>query len=202
MREIWARIRYLFRRTSDAWELDEELETHVEMEIESHIERGMSPEEARRLAYREFGNTRRVRESAQDAWLFHWLESILQDIRYGLRQFRRGPGVFLAVVVSLAIGLGSSTAIFSLIEAAVLRPLPVADPDQLVHLHWRNDQQPVGVFRVQRRLPGTGSGGPIEASNVAEPIFRNFARSLASPQMPMRSRFRRRRRRRRNRSGR
>jgi predicted permease len=175
MKEIWAKIRYLFRRESDAWELDAELEAHLHMEIEANIERGMSPEEARRHAHREFGNTRRIRESAQNAWLFHWLESILQDIRYGLRQFRRGPGVFLAVIASLAIGLGSSTAIFSLIEAAVLRPLPVADPDQLIHLHWRNDEQPAGVFRVQRSLSGSQSGGPMEASNVAEPIYRAFA---------------------------
>jgi len=175
MREIWARILYLFRRESDAWELDEELEAHLRMEVEASIERGMSPGEARRLAYREFGNTRRVRESAQDAWLFHWLESVLQDVRYGLRQFRRAPGLFLAVIASLAIGLGSSTAIFSLIDAAVLRPLPVADPERLIHLHWRNDAQPAGVFRVQRRLSGGEPGGPIEASNVAEPIFRAFA---------------------------
>jgi predicted permease len=175
MRQIWARIRYLFRREPHARELDEELEAHLEMAIEANVERGMSPEEARRLARREFGNPARVRESAQEAWLFHWLESMLQDIRYGLRQFRRAPGLFLAVIVSLAIGLGSSTAIFSLIEAAVLRPLPVADPDRLIHLHWRNDEQPAGVFRVQRRLPGSVPGGMIEASNVADPIFRAFA---------------------------
>ena len=128
MRGIWARIRYLFGQESHARELGEELDAHLQMEIDANIERGMSPDEARSLARREFGNPARLRESAHETWVFHWLESILQDIRYATRQFRKAPGSFLAVVTSLTIGLGSNIAIFGLIEAAVLRPLPVADP--------------------------------------------------------------------------
>lgn len=174
MQEIWAKIRYLFRRESYARDLGDELEAHLEMEIEANIERGMSPEEARRVARREFGNPVRVRESAQEAWVFHWLESVLQDMRYGLRQMRNAPGLSLAVIASLAIGLGANTAIFSLIDAAVLRPLPVADPDRLVQLQWRNDGVPAGARRVAR-FPISLGDGRLQASNVSEPLFRAFA---------------------------
>ena len=109
MREIWARIRYLFRQESHARDLGEELDAHLQMEIDANIERGMSPEEARDVARRGFGSPARLRESSHDAWAFNWLESILQDIRYGLRQFRKAPGLSLAVVASLTIGLGANT---------------------------------------------------------------------------------------------
>jgi hypothetical protein len=98
-----------------------------------------------------------TREAVRAARVLHWLESIGQDIRYGLRQFRRAPGLFLAVVASLALGLGANTAIFSLIDAAILRPLPVVDPDSLIQLEWQNDGMPADV-----RLGRNGSGGKKE----------------------------------------
>jgi predicted permease len=175
MREIWARIRYLFRRESHARDLREELDTHLHMEIDANIERGLSPDEARDLARRQFGNPVRLRESTHEAWAFGWLESILQDIRYGLRQFRRAPGLFLAVVVSLAIGLGANTAIFSLIDAAVLRPLPVADPDRLIQLEWRNDGMPAGARIVTAGRPPLQTDGGLHGTTVSGPLFRGFA---------------------------
>jgi predicted permease len=173
LREVWARIRYLFRRESEAWDLDEELEAHLEMAVEANVERGMSPEAARRLAHREFGNRARVREAAQEAWLFHWLESVALDIRYGLRQFRKAPGFFFAVVASLAIGLGANTAIFSLIEAAVLRPLPIPDPDRLIQLGWRNDGMPGGVGAMT--FGAARAEGGVQGDSASGPLFRRFA---------------------------
>lgn len=173
MREIWAKIRYLFGRESHPSDLDQELDAHLDMQIEANIERGMSPEEARRAARREFGNPARIRESSQEAWIFHWLDSVLQDVRYGLRQFRRAPGLFLAVVASLAIGLGANTAIFSLIQAAVLRPLPVPGPDRLIQLEWRNDEMPAGAGTVTFGAARTEGG--VQGRTMSGPLFRAFA---------------------------
>jgi predicted permease len=144
------------------------------MEIDANIARGMSAEDARDAARRAFGNPARLREASHDAWAFRWLESVLQDVRYGLRQFRKWPGLTLAVVASLAIGLGANTAIFSLVDAAVLRPLPVADPDRLVHLEWRNDQMPagVGILLMRAALP-TDDG--MVGGMISEPLFRDFS---------------------------
>lgn len=175
MREIWARIRYLFRRESHMRDVAEELDTHLQMEIDANIERRMSPDEARAVARRQFGSPARLRESAHDAWVFNWLESILQDIRYGLRQFRKAPGLFLAIVASLAIGLGANTAIFSLVDAAVLRPLPVADPDRLVQLEWRNDRMPAGARIVSGGRPPFQADGGLQGGTVSAPLFRGFA---------------------------
>ena len=174
MRAIWAKIRYMLRRDSHTRDLSEELDAHLQMEIDAKIERGMSPDEARLAACREFGNALGVRESAHEAWIFHWLESLLQDIRYGLRQIRNSPGLSLAVIASITIGLGANTAIFSLIDAAVLRPLPVADPDRLVQLEWRNDGMPAGVAVMMMRAPTQTDGGLV-GGMVSESLFRDFA---------------------------
>src|SRR5690242_12033588 len=95
MREIWAKIRFLLRPGSHARELREELDAHLQMEIDAHIARGLPPDEARAVARRQFGSPARLRESAHEAWLFLWLESTLQDFRYGVRQIRKSPGLSL-----------------------------------------------------------------------------------------------------------
>jgi predicted permease len=186
MREIWARLRYLFRQESHARELGEELDAHLQMEIDAKIERGMSPEQARDAARREFGSPARLRDSSHDAWAFRWLESILQDFRYSLRQVWKAPGLSLAVVASLAIGLGANTAIFSLIDAAVLRPLPVRDPDRLVQLEWQNDAIPAGAMLLCSSVSGArnaqardsaSGGGRVQMPCVSEPVFRALAKS-------------------------
>jgi predicted permease len=184
MPEIRARVRYLFGRESHARDLSEELDAHLQMEIEANLERGMSPDEARAVARRQFGSPARLRESAHDAWAFHWLESVLQDIRYGFRQFRRAPGLFLAVIASLAIGLGANTAIFSLVDAAVLRPLPVRDPDRLVQLEWQNDRVPAGAGLYCGSMSGARNAQAQESARdgvrlqmpcVSDAVFRALA---------------------------
>lgn len=186
MRGIWARIRYLFRQESHARDLGEELDVHLQMEIDANIERGMSTEEARDVARREFGNPARLRESSREAWVAPWLESILQDIRYAMRQFRKAPGLAMAVVASLTIGLGANIAIFSLIEAAVLRPLPVADSEGLVQLEWRNAQIPAkasmncGSMSRARNIQASDSakgGAQVQMPCISQQVFRAFARS-------------------------
>jgi predicted permease len=115
-------------------ELDEEIQAHLELEVQNNLTRGMTPEEARFAALRAFGNSTQVRERARENDLVTSAEGLLQDIRYSLRTLRRSLTFTLVVVLSLALGIGANTAIFSLIDAALLKMLPVRNPEQLVEL--------------------------------------------------------------------
>src|SRR5688572_8372669 len=134
---LWSRLKRTFRDDGSAEEIQEEIDFHLEMEGQA----GRDPRSARL----RLGNPTRIQEETRAAGIYGWLESILQDVRYATRQFRHAPGLSLAVVASLTIGFGSNIAIFGLIEAAVLRPLPVADPDRLVQLEWGNDRIPASA---------------------------------------------------------
>ncbi len=115
-------------------DLDDELRFHLEQRTDQLIAQGMDPEEARREALRRFGNRTLVKESARDRDILIWVETALQDIRYALRTLCRNPGFTATAILSLALGIGANTTIFSLIDALMLRMLPVRDPGRLVEV--------------------------------------------------------------------
>src|SRR5688572_3218693 len=131
------------RRPLDGF--DDDIRAHIDHETDDYIARGVAPEEARRLARLTFGNVAIVREEVRALWHPVWLEQLLQDVSFGLRLLRRAPLFTAAVVLSLALGIGANTAIFSLLNAVALRPLPVENPEGL----WKiGDQYPYAGFRA------------------------------------------------------
>jgi putative ABC transport system permease protein len=126
------------RRKRMLEDLEQDIRDHIERETQDNIERGMPLEEARYAALRKFGNVTRVKEETREVWSFVWLEQLLQDVRYGLRMLRKTPAIVGIALLSLALGIGANTAIFSLIDAVMLRMLPVQNPEQLVQIEFHS----------------------------------------------------------------
>jgi predicted permease len=113
-------------------ELKAEIEEHLREKTEELVESGMTRDEARARAQRDLGNVTRLVEASREAWGFTWLDELIQDLRFGARMLRRSPVLASIAILSLALGIGSTTAIFSLVDSIILRTLPVTHPDDLV----------------------------------------------------------------------
>ncbi|MGB9510681.1 MAG: ABC transporter permease, partial [Candidatus Acidiferrum sp.] len=115
-------------------DLDQEIREHIELAIQENLARGMTPDEARHAALLKFGNVTRVKEDAREVWIAVWLEQLMQDIRFALRGLRKAPVFTVVAILTLAIGIGANTTIFSAINALLLRPLPYPDQGRLVRV--------------------------------------------------------------------
>lgn len=151
------RLRSLFHRNRLDAELDEELRDHVDRQIEDNLARGMDPEAARLTALRAFGNPRLLLEETRATWNWNRLEQFMCDLRIGARTLTRTPGFAIIAILITALGIGASVTLFTVVRCVLLKPLPFADPDQLLMLY-------------ERETPAAG-GGDFPYSLVAGGVF-------------------------------
>jgi predicted permease len=159
LRELARRLNMLLHRRQFDADLEEEMRLHWELRQQEHLQSGMSPDEARAAARRRFGNATYLKEESRIAWGWEWFENLAQDVRYGLRMLRKSPGFTAIVVLTMALGIGATTAIFSVVDAALLHPLPYPQPEQLVS--------------VEDDLPGVGA----RDVGMSEPEWQDFQHS-------------------------
>src|SRR5215207_1366739 len=132
-----SRLRGLFLKRNLEQELADEIQSHLEMQIEDYERQGMNPDEARYAALRKFGGVDQVKEKYRDRRGLPFVETFLRDLGYGGRMLRRSPIITTVAILSLALGIGANTALFSVVDAVLLKTLPVTGPEQLVLFEWQ-----------------------------------------------------------------
>jgi hypothetical protein len=182
-------------------DLDQDIRDHIAIETQENIERGMSPDEARTWALRKFGNVTRVKEETREVWSFTWLEQFWADVCFGIRALWKHPGFAIVAVLTLALGIGANTAIFSVVEGVILAPLPYPQPDRLVlvqesrpnlahldisypdYLDWqrsvRSFQQMAALTWRDYDLTGLGASAHLDGMEITSGFFSTLGVKLA-----------------------
>jgi putative ABC transport system permease protein len=156
--KVRLRLRSLFRRRNVEGELDAELRFHLDQQIEENLASGMAPQEARVAAMRTIGGIVQFQEECRDMRRINLMENLGRDLRFGLRAMHQSPAFTTVAVLTLALGIGANTAIFSVVYAALLRPLPYQEPDRLITL---------GESRLQQQTDSLSTG----TWNASNPDF-------------------------------
>jgi len=163
--EWLSRVRFLLRGKSRS-EVDEELQFHLDREAEANLGRGMAPSEANRQAAIAFGSRQRAREQCRESRPAWFIESLLRDLRYGLRGLARNPGFSAAAILTLALAIGANATIFSLLDQALIRALPVRDPGELMVLSFAGD--------VSGQWHSDGGSSPGHVHEFSYPMYRDL----------------------------
>lgn len=181
------------KRKNKQEELNEETRAHLEMAKRERVERGETEVEADRATRREFGNVELIKETTRDAWGWRWLEDFVEDVRYGFRVLRKNRGFAIVAILTLTLGIGANTALFSVVNAVLLNPLPYPEPQQLVTLHeskpnfesgsisypnfldWEKDNRTFSSMGIARgygfSLTGSGEAEQVSAQFISSGFF-------------------------------
>ncbi len=200
IRILLSRCAALFRRKKLDEDLDEELRSHLDLAVEENMCRGMSKEEARARAMREFGGVTQIKEDFRAQRGLPFLEILAQDTRYAVRQLRKSPGFTLTAIITLALGIGANTAIFTLVQGILLRSLPVNDPSRLYRIgdkndccyyeNYQNDNGDFDLFSYDLYLRFKKAAPEFEQLAAVEAGGNGFSvRAGSAPPRPLRSEY-------------
>src|SRR5262249_20072640 len=180
--QLWRRLLSLARRGRYEREMEEEMHFHLEMQIEQNLDAGMATEEARYAARRQFGNQTWLKEVSREMWSINSIETLIQDLRYGVRMLLKNPGFTLIAVITLALGIGATTAIFSVVNGVLLKPLPYHEPEALASVRltaqrlsvkdWALSASNYFIFREQSDAfqdIGLYQGNSVDVTGLGEP---------------------------------